>query len=284
LDGLLNMYDTNSYSCIFTYTGNKMGIYSVENIDLIRVAVGDINGTLSIINTNTKQDYSFVKAHEECISCLLYVKREMLLTGSWDRAIKLWNIVENNPTYIRTFSAHKGNITCLKQINGELFVSSGLDRFTILWDLTKFHFIKLIKQDAPVYSLLSLTTKQLISGNGNGDLIINNLNSGKCIQKHFGELDDDIIWSLEKISNFRIVSGHHSGEIKIWNAMGSLICMKRITEGHASRVCSILYLGNNKFATCGDNNAIKIWNDISFECHQTIKAHKQCARSLAGAF
>ncbi|KAF8558477.1 WD40 repeat-like protein [Imleria badia] len=81
------------------------------------------------------------RGHTAPVTCLAFFKtdsaaaRRVLITGSWDRAIKLWNT--NTKALISSTTAHDDFVKCLFVLHrARLLVSSSSDKIVRFWDLT----------------------------------------------------------------------------------------------------------------------------------------------------
>ncbi|UJR08728.1 hypothetical protein I4U23_012985 [Adineta vaga] len=143
-------------SMMFRNSKNFMGDNPIEGLDeLARVTVSNDNETQDDTTTNDSSDsrktwnvkYA-LRSHLDGVRCLAFHPVEsIVITGSEDRTLKLWNLEKSalmrkstttaqdlEPVY--TFRRHTGPVLCLTMNpSGEQCYSGGLDSIISVWNL-----------------------------------------------------------------------------------------------------------------------------------------------------
>ncbi|KAF9228670.1 WD40 repeat-like protein [Gyrodon lividus] len=94
------------------------------------------------IDLETGSTLQIYKGHTAPVTCLAFFKngrdtvgQRVLITGSWDKSIKLWNT--NTKALICSTTAHDDFVKCLFVVpSAKLLVSSSSDKTLRFWDLT----------------------------------------------------------------------------------------------------------------------------------------------------
>ncbi|WP_106792465.1 WD40 repeat domain-containing protein [Aquimarina sp. Aq78] len=94
--------------------------------------VGDIKGTLNIINLEQSKIVKTIDLHQSVITDICFVNHQYVVTSSWDKMIKFTDIKDFKIK--KTFSDHKDYIFSLTTRNKELF-SSSRDKRIRIWNM-----------------------------------------------------------------------------------------------------------------------------------------------------
>ena len=78
----------------------------------------------------------------------------MVVTGSWDEDIHLWNLTNEKP--IRTFQGHTGAIYGLDILDDDTLVSGSFDQTIKIWQISTGKLLKTINTGLNIWSLLVL--------------------------------------------------------------------------------------------------------------------------------
>ena len=71
------------------------------------------------------------------VFCLLEFENDMILSGTSENNIGLWNLSSNNDTYEYNFIGHRLWVNCLIKYNNQIFVSASNDANIIFWNYYK---------------------------------------------------------------------------------------------------------------------------------------------------
>jgi WD40 repeat protein len=91
---------------------------------------------------------SRLKGHKWQVSSVdFHPAGEMLVSGSWDRTIRIWDIMETKELRIFDQDTHTQPITCVKwHPNGVLLASTSADNTTCLWDASSGKKVRSLRE------------------------------------------------------------------------------------------------------------------------------------------
>ena len=121
-------------------------------------------------------DSIILAGHSDPVNVLtLYVKSEILATGSADKTVQLWNIESDDPTKpLHILAEHTGSITAMDfSANGKFLASGSSDKTIRLWDVaTGQHLHTLTGHTGEIGAVAFLGDKALASGSSEGTVLI----------------------------------------------------------------------------------------------------------------
>lgn len=98
----------------------------------MHVASGGLDNTLKFYDLNTQSD-SIIGTHSDAIKSVVWsTKMNGILTGSWDRTVKLWDTREKE--CVGTFEQNNGKVYSMDVVDEKLVVATS-DRKVLIWDL-----------------------------------------------------------------------------------------------------------------------------------------------------
>ena len=224
-------------------------------------------GKDNIINiySNSLEIMGSLHGHKDSIWCLEPISQRQseiadMVSGSFDKRIKLWEWKGNIPYIKHTLLQHKDGVSALSYVHPNLLVSGSDDKTIIIWDLGALSLTSptiITWHKSPISGILNINNNIIVSGDYSGELRIWNIYHHNCL---------------------RILQGEsYLSQIKNWN--GNIACnmLKALTLWDVSNWhnkkdfhfrkfgCAIELLSENTFArgtVQGNLEIIPLWDEI----------------------
>jgi len=188
--------------------------------------------------TDNLQLRGILKGHTNWVTCIATSSEnpDMLLTGSRDKSIIIWNITRDPNTYgvpRRSLTGHS-------------------------------HFV----QDVVVSS----DGQFGLSGSWDGTLRLWDLNTGATTRRFIGHTKD-VLSVAFSADNRQIVSGSRDKTIKLWNTLGE--CKYTIEDqGHTEWVSCVRFSPQNPVIISGGwDRMVKVWNLTNCKLRTNLHGH-----------
>ncbi|MBW2621798.1 MAG: protein kinase, partial [Deltaproteobacteria bacterium] len=208
----------------------------------------------------------------------------LLLSGSADRTLKLWDIISNR--CVKTLYGHTAavNSVSLNHRKG-LALSGGADKSLRLWDIQTGRCVQAFEEhEAEVKAVcLSPNGSLALSGCENGELNLWETATGRLtstlVQR--GRAVNSIVISRD--SEMALSgSGDYTGEdnlLSLWD-LDSVRCV-RTFSGHERAVNAVCFSGDGQRALSGSSdNTARLWDVGTGECLQIFEGHERAVNSV----
>eukprot|EP00123_Amoebidium_parasiticum_P015099 comp22785_c0_seq1/m.35675 comp22785_c0_seq1/g.35675 ORF comp22785_c0_seq1/g.35675 comp22785_c0_seq1/m.35675 type:complete len:328 (-) comp22785_c0_seq1:374-1357(-) len=234
------VYDANANARRATFNF-KAAVLTGCTVDSTRGAAAGLDTEVQWLDFAT-QEMSKLGEHDEAVSSIIYCKAlETIVSGSWDKTIKLWD--PRSPGKMFRSMTQPGKVRCMSIAGCQLVVALE-DRQVYVWDLRQ--------PDAPSQrreSPLKYMTRSIqcfvdeqgyALGSVEGRVAVEFLNPDKEVQKkryafkchRLKEGNDDVIYPVNTISFNRkygtFATGGADGIVNIWDAYNK----KRLCQLH----------------------------------------------------
>ena len=271
-------FDSDSYKKKFTLKPPEDPECITKILELKpvnKLVSSSINGKIYIWDLYSKNFESSIEAHSSAIWCMIKLFNDNIVTGSSDRLIKVFDLVNQHSEPLVKLRGHRGTVFCIGELENNKILSGSEDRTIRLWDLTTKKCILNLKDpnESKINCLYILKDYRFVLTGGDDNLIkIWNVYSEyipNCLKGH-----ECTIWSLTSISDDDtiIASGSSDNTIKIWDLI-KLKCLFSL-EGHENTISSLKLLNNSLLASSSWDQTTKIWNIRTKACVFTLKGHK----------
>ena len=255
--------DFKKYYCIKTLQKSAR-FSSLIQLESGLLCLSCYNNKIYIFDIN--QDLDEIELKEEGIAmCLLEFKPNILLVGTNENYISLWNLSTTIQEFI--FLGHEKWVNDLVKCNEEIFASCSNDKNIIIWDFNNRKLIKKIPaHDDCIMAIIKLNNGNLCSGSC--DLIIKiwNWETSECLYKYEGF--ENWIRCLCQFDEQTLLVGSDK-TISVWKNRE----IKGILSEHNNDVRDLCVIDKNYFASASFDNTIKIWNINFLNCEQTLEGH-----------
>ena len=222
-----------------------------------------------------------IAAHADWVRCLSFTPDSaQLISGSFDKTIKLWQLDTGEVIETLTDDRRKGVFALAVSPDGKLLASGSWDERIELWDLETGKLLQhLTHHQASVRSLaISPDSKTLVSGSFDRTIVLWSLPDGKVI-KTLTDPEPIAAIALSADGKFLVSTGDN-GAVKIW----SLASGEPIAQSDDNKKCigSLVISPDARTIAAGTvNGYIVLWqlqnitNGLpqQIELTQTIKAH-----------
>ncbi|XP_016989081.1 mitotic checkpoint protein BUB3 [Drosophila rhopaloa] len=132
-DGTLRFYDVAANQMRQKFLQDAP-ILDCAFMDIVHVVSGSLDNQLRLFDVNTQAE-SVVGGHEEPIRCVEHAEYvNGILTGGWDKNVKLWDMREKR--CVGTFEQNNGKVYSMSVIDEKIVVATS-DRKVLIWDLRK---------------------------------------------------------------------------------------------------------------------------------------------------
>ncbi len=219
--------------------------------------------------------------HTDSVVSLAYgvgdEETEILVSGSWDKTIKIWGVPriwpatrttpsQRKPFLIRTLTAHSASVYAVALSgNGQTLASGGVDCTIQLWNLGSIEHTStgaslmrtLAGHTFPVYSLaFSPDGELLASGSGDYTIKIWQVSTGKLLSTLVDH--SSFVYSVAFSPDGKIIASGSAGKsIKIWRVSNGELLRTLISY---APVNSVAFSPDRQFlVSAGGDERIKLW-------------------------
>jgi WD40 repeat protein/serine/threonine protein kinase len=221
---------------------------------------------------------TFARHTDAITSLLLTPDGKQLITSSFDRTIKMWDLASGEA--IKTLQGHTATVYGLAiSADGKRLLSSS-DQTLRVWDLaTGTTAVMLNGKKLPGSWVLSRDGKRLVNASGDGTVRVWNLDTGEELLALKGHSLGMLTLALLPDDN-RLLVGTADGPIKIWDAvtgaeLGAL-------KGHTKPVTCLAVSSDGQRVVSGSlDQTVKIWDMTTGKEVRTVRGSRSSIRSVA---
>ncbi|KAI9293034.1 PFU-domain-containing protein [Neoconidiobolus thromboides FSU 785] len=151
--------------------------------------------------------------HEQAVWAVKYLKsKQWIVSGSADKTIKVWDA--NTGSLIHTIQAHTDCVRSIDEVKNLGFISCGNDGVVKVWDYSFNLIQELHGHTSFVYSVQTIDPEQFLFASSGEDRSIRIWKEGKCIQTI--TLPALSIWTLKVLPNQNIVAGSSDSVVRVF--------------------------------------------------------------------
>lgn len=149
--------------------------------------------------------------HEDSVQSLCQLKNGLVVSGSDDCTIKIWNVEKQE--CVKTLIKQIEPIYALCALQNGKFASASHKTITI-WNENGKCLMILNDHSDVINSVIELSDGSIVSGADDGTIKIWDCNEGKCLQTLVGHVDR--VTTLLELKENVLISGSCDGFIKFW--------------------------------------------------------------------
>ena len=241
------------------------------------LTIGGIDARLWDVSTR-RERMSF-GPHGAVASAAMNPNGKTIVTGSWDRSLKFWDVASGQ-SQRKITNAHQGYINDVEfSHDGRYFLSTGDDGLVILWDFVEAKEVLRIPADQSGINVavFSPDDKQILTASRNRTLKLWNSENGKLIREFEKAHDWSILSARFSPDGTRVISGSEDNKAILWDTSTG----KPVSElkGHTAAFTSVAYsVDGKRILTASRDNTAKLWDATAGnEGNEilTLKKHQQ---------
>lgn len=222
-----------------------------------------------------------LEGHRGAVNSLaLDGKGELLISGSDDKTVKLWEF--RTGKLLRTLEGHSGSVFGVAaDWDGEIIASGGNDLAVNLWDARSGRLLRTLEGHRQTLRSVAFQPhgKKLASAGDDNTVKVWDAPSGKLLRTMEGHQSFVVSIGFDPAGS-TLASGGLDSTVKLWDVeSGDLL--HTIEGGHQSVYCVTFAPGGEKLVSGGDNNALKLWETESWNLLRTIEGHTDTIEAIA---
>lgn len=241
------------------------------------VAVGQVDRTITLLSAQTGEQLARLRGHEEAVSGLwISGEGRRLLSASWDRTIREWDIAADAPPdFVTALEGHEGQVLDVAfSPDGELVASASSDGTVRLWDPELAEPLGVLgRHRGAVYAVRFSPDGSLIAtGDGSGAVRLWSAATGATAGGHAAHPGS--VWALVfSPDGRRLASAGEQGAIRVWEVRSETA--PRSFEGHGARVNAIDFSPDGRLLASGSRDGtVALWDVGSGERPRELGPHR----------
>ena len=240
-----------------------------------------MNGQILVWDVNYKELLFTIDAHESAIWAMIKLSDDKIATGSSDKLIKIWDVLNENTEPIMVLKErpkkkdNKEGKGKAKNVKNEKNLKNEKDK----------NALKTVKKaggghKGTVFCLAEIEKNKLLSGSEDRTIKLWDLTLEECIKTLEDPYDSKINCLYVLKDPGFIVTGGDDNLLKIWNVYSTYV--PNILSGHECTIWSIVSINDDDsiIASGSSDNTIKIWDLIALKCLFTLSEHENSISSL----
>ncbi len=223
---------------------------------------GKTNGTIAVVDVKKGifvNQFKETDRHNSTISATA-IHKGMLITGSHDHIIKIWNI--RTGKMIKALMGHSVAIKCLK-IQGDILASCDFHKCIFLWNLNTFELITKnntleLEKDETI-SCFDFDNSIIVTG-GKKNINSNIISIWDFYGQRLHQLKQDSVINNITIIGKEIVSSSPNNNIEVWDRCG--LHIKTLEKKESTALVSATYFKRigNYFVSTFTNGTVRTWH------------------------
>ena len=172
---LTSMYDYYLAGKVHMLKGHRGGVWCIDVLPNGKIVSGSADCTIRIWDPETGNCEKILH-HSYRVRCIIILSNEYIITGCSGCILRVWNLENDNSALI---GVHNSIIICCAKISNDTVVSGSSCGEIKIWRLSYIDhkkeyiggkLIKTFKNDDPVFSIIHLHDKKIVSGDYAGQI------------------------------------------------------------------------------------------------------------------
>jgi WD40 repeat protein len=303
-DGSLRLWDLGGGrkkdDVSWEHEGSILGIGFDEGRGIV-ATVGE-DTTVRIWSQRQGDHQTTLRGHLGPVYTVLPLKKDILVSASGDRTIKIWEI--SSSRLVRTLGqplsgamaavtsaggaipfstdmkgGHSGPVTCLGRISDDLVISGSRDGTLRMWEVAEGKEVRIFEgKTGPVEALaVDPDRRMVISAGTSHDLLVWDLDANKVRavwKRHSG----NVTCLAMPPGSSHVISGSLDRSVGVWS-LADGEC--RMLPGHKDRVNAVAFdPGRGLIASAGQDASVRLWDAGSGEDLGTLAGHRAPVRAV----
>ncbi len=167
-DDRLIVWDVETGEDLLTmHQGNEYDVTTLAfSPDGKMIATGDGENQLKLWDADNGEALKSLKGHEEPVSQVAFDSKGTLISGSWDKTLRVWNEKK-----AQVLKGHRSEITSLEVLGRDLY-SASEEGIVMIWNLNHGRLTKVLKGAKTSIRCLDVTWKgKLVLAGTQGELL-----------------------------------------------------------------------------------------------------------------
>ena len=236
-------------------------------------AAGGEEGIINLFS-NSLEFMGCFSGYKESISCLCRISNIMLVSGSWDTTIKIWNTEDRS--IMSTLYGHTWVVKALCNVKEGVLVSGSFDNSLIIWSKSPESSIYSHRQTLRghrswITGIIRVNNTEIVSGDKDGDLMMWNIDQGLCI-RHIPRVSEyDSLNQMKQHMRGDVVVNYWD-EVRVWGAANNWDNTP-IKQFNVCAGCSIEFLDGDLLLRGGDEGQLEFidYGEIGCKLPSIIK-------------
>ncbi len=259
-DNTVKLWDIQTAKEIKTLHASTEDILTVAfNANFLATAGSD--QIIKLWDLKTTANPRSLKGHEGIIHSIAFSPNgERLISGSWDKTIRLWDI--NAATELHQFKGKDSIYSVAFHPNGQLIAAGSFDETITIWDCNTGKLVRTLRGNGmlTVYSVaFSPDGKQIISGDLSNAVRIWETNTGKSklILKGKNDVFGGVFSVAYSPDGHFIASGSGDETLSLWHSKTG----EKLETLRENNVRTVAFSPDGRLLASGhDDNTIKLWH------------------------
>ena len=285
-DGLVKVWDTNTWKYLRKLKGHEKGVTSVVfSPDGTTLASASDDDTIKIWNPATKTCLRTLKKHTGEVCGVAFSPDGTTLAsagGKYDKPgeIKVWDT--KTWKCLRTLKGHEKGVTSVVfSPDGTTLASASFDKSVKVWDLATGKCLRTLKGHTDGVNNVAFSSDgtTLASASHDKSVKVWDLTTGTCLHTLKGHIGT--VWSVAFSPDGKtIASASDDKSVKVWNAATGN-CLRTL-QGHRGIVKSVAFsLDGTTLTSASDDKSVKVWDTAAGNCLRMLTGHRRRVKSVA---